>query len=258
MDAVILAAGRNDRLAGIVAEGMKPLLLVNGRPIIVDLLKKISVASEHRRVPVTIVASPVNVQAIVSVLKANSVLWSDINIVIQPESTGPVDALRRGLRVGPEHATTLVLCGDNIIPLETMQDFIQGGDQYDDTHAGWVAVKKMDDETAAGRFTRVSEDGKEFMEGPRQGGLWLDGKYRVWLGPALVYTTYLHEFFGSPAKSDHTITQLSRVWERISRIHDTNSPGWRMIDAKCEDIGIPEALPAYMYEPTIVVTGEKQ
>lgn len=246
MDAVILAAGRNDRLAGLVAEGMKPLLLVNGRPIIVDLMKKLSVASEHRRVPVTIVASPVNVQAIVSVLKANTMLWRDVQIVIQPESTGPVDALRRGFRARlgrTEHDTTLVLCGDNVIPLETMTDFVQGGDQYDDSHPGWVAVKKMDDEAAAKRFTRVSEDCKRFEEGLNDAGTrWRDGMYRAWLGPVLTYSDYLRSFFESPARSDSEVIHLSYVWTRLVQIHGTEQSKWRLIDAKCEDIGIPEAL----------------
>jgi NDP-sugar pyrophosphorylase family protein len=245
MDAVILAAGRNDRLAGLVAEGMKPLLLVNGRPIIVDLMKKISIASEHRRVPVTIVASPVNVMAIVSVLKANAMLWRDLQIVIQPEPTGPVDALRRGFRarLGRSNSdTTLVLCGDNVVPLETMQTFIQGGDAYDDKFAGWVAVKKMDDELAAGRFTRVAEDAREFREGIQPGGMWRDGKYRAWLGPVLTYSEYLRLFFESPAKSDSEVVQLSRVWERVVHIHGVTSSKWFLVDAKCEDIGVPEEL----------------
>ena len=40
MDLIILAAGRNERLHGTVPAFMKPLLLVDGQPLIVRLVRE--------------------------------------------------------------------------------------------------------------------------------------------------------------------------------------------------------------------------
>lgn len=257
MDAVILAAGRNDRLAGLVAEGMKPLMLVNGKPIIIDLLDKLTVSSGGRIVHTVIVASPVNVQAIVSVLKATGHLSRFLSVVIQPEPVGPVDALRRGFETCPvtDREQTLVLCGDNIIPQEVMDTFVQGS--YSDEHVGWIAVRTMDDESAAKRFTRVTEDCKEFHEGINDTGTrWRDGKYRAWLGPVLTYSMYLDKLFEISHAAKAQDAKLSRMWERLVKIHGTEQSKWKLIESRCQDIGVPEALPAYMYEPQMTFTRE--
>jgi len=109
MDLIVLAAGRNERLKGVVPAFLKPLLVVDGQPLIariVDDFTRARNAMGHG--DVIIVASPSNVDLLTQVLTPGCLF------IIQPEPTGIVDALRLGLRVTTmDHAA--MVCADNLI-----------------------------------------------------------------------------------------------------------------------------------------------
>lgn len=111
MDAVILAAGRNERLANYVPAFHKPLLPLVGT--ITSLLHNaVQLAMLHAERPV-VVASPVNAYDI-----SRDLAGLPVDIVIQRVPTGPGDALRLGLalKVGePSSDRVLVLLSDNTL-----------------------------------------------------------------------------------------------------------------------------------------------
>jgi CTP:molybdopterin cytidylyltransferase MocA len=107
VDAIILAAGNGERVRGVTARGLKPLLLVEGEPLIARLVRQASVADR-----VTVVVSPLNAPHIVDVLEAKG--FDDVRYIVQPQATGPTDAMRRGLDTS-RGALTLVVLGDNVV-----------------------------------------------------------------------------------------------------------------------------------------------
>lgn len=186
-DTVVLAAGRNTRLKGIVPSFMKPLMIVNGRPLIVSILKNVTSFSQH----VVVVVSPENCAMIAEVLAANGLLDDifRVTIIVQPEAKGPGEGLLRALHVCHSKRVMLV-CGDNIVPhadynSALIADTAAVNKADEESYSILTAsVMLTDDEADAQRFTRVEMDQKSLIEG-EPGGLWPDGLYRCWVGPLI-------------------------------------------------------------------------
>jgi MobA-like NTP transferase domain len=107
VDTVILAAGRNERLNGLVPAGHKPLLVVNGMPLIGHAVRQGAAAIDFGKGDrVIVVASPENAHAL------HQVLPPDIYMIIQRFPEGPGDALLIGLTLSLS-SEVLVLMGDN-------------------------------------------------------------------------------------------------------------------------------------------------
>jgi hypothetical protein len=116
VDTVILAAGRNTRLNGFVAAGHKPLLVVNGQPLIGHAARQGLAAIEHGwQERVIVVASPENAGVL------SQVLPPEVDIIIQRFPYGPGDALLTGLMLARAEEV-LVLMGDNITPDRCVED----------------------------------------------------------------------------------------------------------------------------------------
>lgn len=147
MDAVILAAGRGSRLRGLVASGMKTLVVVEDEPLIVRLIRQATTAGAKR---VVLVVSPSNCAAIADVVNANG---HDVAYVVQPEPTGPADALRRGLEAC-ETGDVLVLLGDNVLRDQDVHDVAEAPGELIVGVRGFTA----DDERLA-LLTRLRSDG---------------------------------------------------------------------------------------------------
>jgi GTP:adenosylcobinamide-phosphate guanylyltransferase len=148
VDTVVLAAGRGARLNGIAAPFHKPLLIVNGLPLIVQLVRAAHAvfhdSDETGRV--IVVVAPENAQAISAVLSAHELF--DVQYVLQPLSHGPGDALRRGL-VSAQDGPVLVLMADNVISQATLERVVDEATPY---AVGCVDMPPQD----AARFTRYN------------------------------------------------------------------------------------------------------
>lgn len=92
MDAVILAAGRGSRAVDAAPEFMKPLLEVDGEPLVVRAVRQAHTFAHANRV--VVVAAPRNAQLISDALDAAQL---DALIVIQSRPRGPGHALLWGL-----------------------------------------------------------------------------------------------------------------------------------------------------------------
>jgi len=108
VDAVILAGGRGQRVAGITKLFHKPLLEIEGEPLLLRAVRQ--ARSLGVEVPV-VVTSPAIATLVAQVL-------GDVpaNLIIQREPLGPGDALRVGLQVRNRSVGSyrvLVLLSDN-------------------------------------------------------------------------------------------------------------------------------------------------
>src|SRR6266536_207188 len=88
VDAVVMAAGEGRRLRPLTERYAKPVLPIDGRPVIVTLLHELSAAGIDR---VTVVTGHLAEQV-------DALLDGfDVRFVRQPEPLGSADAVRRGL-----------------------------------------------------------------------------------------------------------------------------------------------------------------
>ncbi len=223
MDAVILAGGRGSRLRGVVAEYHKPLLVVNGRPLLLGVYRAATEVVDGR---IIIVTAPSNVQPIVELLDTADAFTSDrTRVIVQPNPTGPGDGLRLGLEVA-DHEETLVLCADNVMTTEDVQAVADGG------ALPTIGVKVTEDQTMAIRLARISES-FEVIEG-RSGGVWSDGRYRCWLGPLLVPTSRMYEVL--------TEAKVSASDELKIASHLNQLGSAELVRVNCHDVGTLDAI----------------
>lgn len=227
MIGVILAAGEGRRLKGIVPAGMKPLLVVNGQPLIVRLARQLlGVCSS-----IIVVASPRNIEPIVDVMDG-----IDADYIIQPRATGPGDALRRAAKwIG---GSMIAVMGDNILSDGTIASVAE------QARSGVVVCTNIGviPEEQLHRFTRVWHDAADpkgslcTEEGPN---VRMHSSY-VWLGPLLlpgvetsdVLEAHAAEHAGVEFKIGPWIPEIARA---------ANVPG-TMFPVDAQDIGTPEAL----------------
>lgn len=139
MDAVILAAGRGERLSSLVPPFRKPLIEVNGVPLVRTAVElAIGVGVE---LPI-VVAAPINAADVDAALSGLPAC-----IVIQRQPHGPGDALRIGLQVHNVSLGSyrvLVLLSDNVITSADVHEVTQ--------HEVAVGVRSTP-RADAGRFT---------------------------------------------------------------------------------------------------------
>src|SRR6266536_2467423 len=90
VDAVVMAAGEGRRLRPLTERYAKPVLPIDGRPVIVTLLHELRAAGIER---VTVVTGHLAEQ-IESLLAGSPI---ELRFVRQPEALGSADAVRRGL-----------------------------------------------------------------------------------------------------------------------------------------------------------------
>lgn len=212
MDAVILAAGRNDRLKGFIPAYLKPLITVNGVSLIVDLVtKSLTVANR-----VIIVVAPQNTQPIVDVVHS---AFGDrgIHYVVQPESQGPVDALDRAMGLVRDDRV-MILCADNIIPLDTIIKCALA------ETSTVVSTREMDHKSAK-RFTyfvgdRVYEKVPVPSDAPKL--------VQVWVGPLVLNKSFINATIGD---ADNLSQLIDFTTERS------------FVPGNVTDIGVPEELP---------------
>jgi len=174
MDAVILAGGRGQRLAGYALPFHKPLIEVNGKPLIFHTLEYAHLAGAERMI---IVASPSN-HGIISSMFTN---FDYVTIAVQDQPNGPGDAML----VGFEHVESdrvLALMSDNLMSPDRVE-YMGRWSSFDGIGT------QMLEPAAASRFTRISKvDGSvKFVESTEVEAHEInhDGLVQVWCGPIM-------------------------------------------------------------------------
>lgn len=197
---------------------MKPLMLVNGEPLIVSLVR---LARAHGQP--TVVVAPENAVAVTDVLRAHD--FDNAHIVVQPEANGPLVAVRRGLIGCRSEGDVALLMGDNVVSDYDFQGTVESrGD------GATVCVRSETHTERARRFSRVLYN-RAICEGEpiREDERWPDGMYRCWLGPVIAPYRVFEKAVLAPSA------------DRLSRAISQMGP-LRIFEGFCIDIGVPDAV----------------
>lgn len=235
MDTVILAAGRGARLDGIAAPFHKPLLIVNGLPLIVQLVRAVSETFNscvERDARIVVVVAPENAQAIAAVLAAHE--FDDIHYVIQPLAHGPGDALRRGL-AATQPGRSLVLMADNVISQSTLARVVDEATPYA------IGCVEMAPEHAA-RFTRHNwhtSGWDERVPIVSDHIAQSSGQVTCWVGPLIVDRDTAFAELSSQYAARHRDDEEVLIGPSL-RFLVPDQIGYEMIEVDVTDIGLPE------------------
>lgn len=196
---------------------MKPLLLVNGKPLFqlaCDHAKDVWNANE-----LIVVASPKNIEQLYHVSTYNfQTYW-----VIQPQPLGVVDAIVRGARAA-RCERLLILCADNLFKTTGYNEFTG---LVTNTRFSYLASKELAPSEAE-RFTKIKRlsDGGCVLS--RESNI--SGK--VWLGPLLINKFKVNRAFSHSGND---------VEDFIMGVSD-NGKNLRDFEMDCSDLGVPEAI----------------
>lgn len=219
MDAVILAAGRGSRLEGISAPYFKPLLVINGMPLIRSAVELSQRFAEN----IIIVAAPENAAPI------NHVAPQEAHMVIQRRANGPGDALYAGLRLCTSEYV-IVLMADNVISPDDMQRV--ANQKGNAVGVSWLAAEEAE------RFTRIRSNGVWVEKVPvTEDDILESNMVSCWVGPIKMNVEEIREAI--------------RYWAQTQPVHNDNIPIGPLfnlisdvtpVEVSCIDIGVPEAL----------------
>lgn len=232
MDCVILAAGKNTRLQGIIPAYHKPLLVVNGETLLVRLVRQAALLmSKGNRI--ILVVSPLNCQAIMDLMRSSFTDEQRLSIVYLCQDTDATfaDTLSTALTFSQKSEKVLLMCGDNYVSDNDWDVFVNVCMAQGYPVATWASssIEQTD------RFAKIlpvsgcitSASSEDSMRND-------DGNFLCWLGPIVI----------QPAL---TQTRLKRQ-ERRDVIADALMAGGQEkhffpVDLNVQDIGVPDALP---------------
>lgn len=153
IDAVVLAAGEGSRLRPLTERWPKPILPIDGRPVVGTLLRELAVAGFER---VTVVVGHLGDQ-VRSLLGDGTAFGLDVRYTEQPEPLGSADAVRRAVGAGAG-APLLVVAADTVFQpgdvARAAADWLAS-----DTVAG-IGVRTVPEEGLARRSRVRVEDGR--------------------------------------------------------------------------------------------------
>lgn len=221
MDAVILAAGRGARLDGIAAPYHKPLLVVNGKPLITQA---VDAAGMTGCTEITVVVAPENVQAISGILGSRHV-----HMIVQRTPKGPGDALLEGLEIGSDDRV-LVLMSDNILDVSEVEIAVKNDKPT-------IGCRRLEPEEAR-RFTfRTSTGWVEGRDPYKEQGAINDGWVTVWCGPLVAERKAAWEVL-----SQQRLTWPTNELKIGPHLNDMGLRVGTVFTSKAHDIGVPEAV----------------
>jgi bifunctional N-acetylglucosamine-1-phosphate-uridyltransferase/glucosamine-1-phosphate-acetyltransferase GlmU-like protein len=232
MESVILAAGRGQRMEGIAKPFFKPLLEINGIPLITYAAEYASSAGATR---VTVVASDANADDIKKALKMYA---SWVDVVIQSEPRGPGNATLIGLN-NTDCASVMLLMSDNIMNTATVSQMATAA-MINDTDAVGTAQVRL---ARADRFTRVriSADGHHsYVEGIP---LSIEDESSkdtatVWCGPLIFNRGTAVTVLTSAQDAANGEAGEFKIGPYLNKIM---RPGALLMDVNAMDVGIPAA-----------------
>jgi NDP-sugar pyrophosphorylase family protein len=177
VDVVVIAAGEGRRLRPLTERWPKPMLPIDGRPVLATLLRALGEEGFHRVVLVTGHLA----EQTEALAGDGSAFGLELVRVRQPRAVGSADAVRRALEGGAE--PPLVVCGaDTVFRRGALRRFADAAAATD----GAIAVRRDPPPEPPTRYAVRIEDGRVTKvldpdpSNPLAGApLWL-------LGPALV------------------------------------------------------------------------
>jgi len=119
--AIVMAAGEGTRLRPVAERWPKPVLPIDGRPVVATLVRDLATAGCGQ---VTVVTGHLAEQ-VEALLGDGSGFGVRIGYVRQPRPDGSADAVRRALAGGAE-APVLVAGADHVFARGTFESFLQG------------------------------------------------------------------------------------------------------------------------------------
>lgn len=246
MDAVILAAGRGQRMLGYSMPFFKPLLEVNGITLLAYAAEYAAAAGAEQT---TVVVSPHNITQVEKVLEPYS---SWINIVVQDEPRGPGHAALLGLEALGQSKKTMLLMSDNIMNQEKVVEMAVTAEISNANAVGIRTVPK----TQASRFTRVRNKWSdviyrgstyEFVEGSDLTDRdFVDPSAsmpvaRVWCGPVIMDAQRAIDVLSSEWREKADTAGELKIGQYLTQI--LRYPTY-LFDVDAMDVGVPAAFEA--------------
>lgn len=220
MDAVILAAGRGSRLAGIAAPYHKPLLVMEGEALIARAVRQAQNVAVCQRV--IIVVAPENANVISQVLP----LDSNIRMVVQRVANGPGAAVDAALEL-VHGKRVLVLMADNF---SRDSDVLSVTRSAFGSHA--IGIRRLPG-TMVEPFTYRTDDGS-WVEKERPPHL--SGKYDAWVGPLMMLTgDFTSALIKTPVGHDGFEWPIGPSFNHLSMPINC-------VPVETVDVGTPEAV----------------
>lgn len=238
MEAVILAAGRGQRMEGLARPFYKPLLEVNGMSLVAYAVEYASASGAQR---VTVVVSSANRNDIAAALSSYST-W--VQFVVQDAPAGPGHAAMVGLQNANDDQTMLLM-SDNVMDQDTVASMALDSQMKNSDAIGVQTVPL----SQSGRFTRIQRrrgfDGQYiFVEGGSVGedDVWSGQHAKVWCGPVIFQTGRALKVL-SDEWSNHSQSCEMKIGPHLNAI--LRHPVY-LYDVKAFDVGIPTAYIAQL------------
>lgn len=230
MDTVILAAGRGTRLDGIAAPFHKPLLVVNGKPLIRQCVELADEAAGGGSI--IIVAAPENAAPISHVL--NGAGHNRVDMILQREPRGPGHALLTGLKLVTSNEV-LVLLGDNVVSAADVKKVIEG------RCSNVIGVNQMP-MSEAQRFTRLRMVGEsvkwvEKIPVTEDDDLKKTGEATCWVGPVKLDSSKMEKAIRADISSGGMVGREIPIGPLFNKLGEFHT-----MQVSSIDIGVPEAL----------------
>jgi len=150
VDAVVMAAGEGRRMRPLTERWPKPILPVDGRPVLATLLHELRAADVAAA---TIVVGHLGAQ-VRALVGDGSAFDLRVRYVEQPQAHGSADAVRRALDAGVE-PPLLVTAADTVYE---RSDVAYARRRWEESGAvGALAVRVVDDADVPGRATVTTE-----------------------------------------------------------------------------------------------------
>jgi len=187
MDAIVMAAGEGRRLRPVTERWPKPVLPIDGRPVVATMLRELRDAGCNR---VTVVTGYLAEQ-VESLLGDGSAFGLELRYARQPRPDGSADAVSRGLAGGAK-APLLVATADTVF---RPGDLARFADAFAEAGMPGAVAVRRDPPPGPGRARVEVEDG--FATGISAAGESPFAHASLWaFGPEL--TPYLAGLGGPP------------------------------------------------------------
>lgn len=230
---MVLAAGANTRLSGLVPAYMKPLITVNGLPLILHAHNH--AIHEWHVTDIVYVVSPDNVRLITQVIPKTSQGVEHTSFLVQPEADGVVDAIRQAMPLVVQ-PWTLILCADNTFDTRGKTMPWPTETHTDTNSPAFFGSQRLSSE-AAKRFTRYthSNSGLQFIEAVSE-----KAGEGVWIGPMFLHTSDILSVIKDLKYhfKDHEVVSVVAFLNAVIA-----RTGALPLNMRCSDLGIPQELP---------------
>jgi bifunctional UDP-N-acetylglucosamine pyrophosphorylase/glucosamine-1-phosphate N-acetyltransferase len=151
MDAIVLAAGEGTRLRPLTERWPKPVLPIDGRPVIATLLRELAAAGCAR----VFVVTGYLAEAVEELVGDGSGFGVELVTTRQPSVLGSADAVERALDAGAD-APVIVTAADTVYTAGDVARFVEAAHG----RPGAVAVRRQPPPSPPHRFAVRVENGR--------------------------------------------------------------------------------------------------